>query len=227
MNETRKSRKGVAIGITFILLFLVAVGVTIGMAVSDPYEDTVQATAQPETVVPKLAKSLLTGEPALLTKEEVSGLLSSQVAGLHGGGFQVLDLQCVSVEDGAAEFYIRVSYSGLRLGVSARFTVGCDTEAETIWAELQTVHLGRLPIKAEWVLEIAKNLLPSEVKVEGKRLSVSDSFFDETVLGGAVGLKVQDLRVTPEGFQVQVQGNLERIQSHLGQYLEQFLATGD
>ena len=89
------------------------------------------------------------------------------------------------------------------------------------------MHLGRLPIKAEWVLEIAKNLLPSEVKVEGKRLSVSDSFFDETVLGGAVGLKVQDLRVTPEGFQVQVQGNLERIQSHLGQYLEQFLATGD
>ena len=211
MNETRKSRKGVAIGITLILLFLAAVGVTIGMAVSDPYEDTVQATAQPETVVPKLAKSLLTGEPALLTKEEVSSLLSSQVAGLHGGGFQVLDLQCVSVEDGTAEF----------------FTMGCDTEAETIWAELQTVHLGRLPIKAEWVLEIAKNLLPSEVKVEGKRLSVSDSFFDETVLGGAVGLKVQDLRVTPEGFQVQVQGNLERIQSHLGQYLEQFLATGD
>ncbi len=88
MNETRKSRKGVAIGITLILLFLAAVGVTIGMAVSDPYEDTVQATVQPETVVPKLAKSLLMGEPALLTKEEVSGLLSSQVAGLHEAAFR-------------------------------------------------------------------------------------------------------------------------------------------
>ena len=32
-------------------------------------------------------------------------------------------------------------------------------------------------------------------------------FFDEQVLGGAVGVTVQDLRATPEGFLVQVQGN--------------------
>ena len=162
-----------------------------------------------------------------MTKEEVSGLLASQVAGLQGGGFQVLDLQCVSVEDGIAEFYIPVSFSGLRLGVSAQFAVGCDAESETIWAELQSVHLGRLPVKTEWVMGAAEALLPAQVSVEGNTLSIPSSFFDEQVLGGAVGVTVQDLRATPEGFLVQVQGNLERIQSSIGQYLEQFLSPGD
>ena len=221
MDETKKSKKGLAIGIAVVLLLLAAVGITIGLALSDPYADTVQAAAQPETVVTKLAESLLTGEPAVLTKEEVSGLLAGQVDGLQGGGFQVLGLQCVSVEDGIAEFYIPVSFSGLRLGVSAQFTVGC------IWAELQSVHLGRLPVKTEWVMGAAEALLPAQVSVEGNTLSIPSSFFDEQVLGGAVGVTVQDLRATPEGFLVQVQGNLERIQSSIGQYLEQFLSPGD
>ena len=70
-------------------------------------------------------------------------------------------------------------------------------------------------------------LLPAQVSVEGNTLSVPSSFFDEQVLGGAVGVTVQDLRATPEGFLVQVQGNLERIQSSIRQYLEQFLSPGD
>lgn len=106
MDEAKKSKKGLAVGIAVVLLLLAAVGITIGLALSDPYAGTVQAAAQPETVVTKLAESLLTGEPAVLTKEEVSGLLAGQVDGLQGGGFQVLGLQCVSVEDGIAEFYI-------------------------------------------------------------------------------------------------------------------------
>lgn len=227
MDEAKKSKKGLAIGIAVVLFLLAAVGITIGLALNDPYAGTVQAAAQPETVVTKLAESLLTGEPAVLTKEEVSGLLASQVAGLQGGGFQVLDLQCVSVEDGVAEFYIPVSFSGLRLGVSAQFAVGCDAESETIWAELQSMHLGRLPVKTEWVMGAAEALLPAQVSVEGNTLSIPSSFFDEQVLGGAVGVTVQDLRATPEGFLVQVQGNLERIQSSIGQYLEQFLSPGD
>lgn len=62
MDETKKSKKGLAIGIAVVLLLLAAVGITIGLALSDPYAGTVQAAAQPETVVIKLAESLLTGE---------------------------------------------------------------------------------------------------------------------------------------------------------------------
>ena len=51
MDETKKSKKGLAIGIAVVLLLLAAVGITIGLALSDPYAGTVQAAAQPETVV--------------------------------------------------------------------------------------------------------------------------------------------------------------------------------
>ena len=227
MEETRKSHKGLAIVVTLVVLLFAMAGTVAGLALSDPYAGTVQASVQPETLVSKLASSLLSGEPALLTKEEVGGLLASQVAGLQGGGFQVLDLQCVSVEGGAAELYIPVSCSGLRLGVNANLAVGCDAETGTLWTQVQSVHIGRLPVRPEWVTDAVEKMLPGTVSVEDGRISVPSTFFDEKVLGGAVGLTVTDLQVTPEGFLVYVKGNTERLQSDFGRYLQEFLSAGD
>lgn len=227
MEKTRKSRKGIVAAVVVVVLLLAAMGAVVGLAFSDPYADTVPAAAQPDTIVPKLASSLLSGEPALLTKEEAGGLLAAQAAGLQGGGFQVLDLQCVSVADGTADFYLPVSYAGMRLGVSAHFEIGSNPEDGTIWADLQSVHLGRLPIKPEWAMRAAEQALPEIVAAEGTRLSVPSSFFDEKVLGGAVGLTVTGLQATSEGFLVTVKGNTDRLESGLGQYLQEFLTAGD
>ena len=204
MEETRTSHKGLAIAVTLVVLLFAMAGTVAGLALSDPYAGTVQASVQPETLVSKLASSLLSGEPALLTKEEVGGLLASQVAGLQGGGFQVL-----------------------RLGVNANLAVGCDAETGALWTQVQSVHIGRLPVRPEWVTDAVEKMLPGTVSVEDGRISVPSSFFDEKVLGGAVGLTVTDLQVTPEGFLVYVKGNTERLQSDFGRYLQEFLSAGD
>ena len=36
MDEAKKSKKGLAVGIAVVLLLLAAVGITIGLALSDP-----------------------------------------------------------------------------------------------------------------------------------------------------------------------------------------------
>ena len=226
--EQQKKRKKIWIAMGSILVFLLIVlGTVVGLALSDPYSGTVKAAAQPENVVAKLADSLLSGESTLLTKEEVSGLLAAQVTNRQGGGFQILDFQCVSTGNEDAEFYIPVSRGGLHLAVSARMKVGCDTANQTLWAEVQSVKLGRLPIKAEWAMSAVRKLLPDTVTVEGNKISVPSSFFNDRILGGTVGLTVTGLQTAPSGFLVQVTGNTERLQNNFEQYLQGFLNPGD
>ncbi|WP_195985835.1 hypothetical protein [Clostridium sp. D33t1_170424_F3] len=221
MEEKKRSRKGLVAVVIVLAVLIGGVGVTAGLALSDPYADAVSAGVQPDTTVRKLMDAVLTGDPVMLTRDEVNGLIAEKLAALPAEGIQLLDLQCVSTKEGCAEFYAPVSFRGLRLPLSARLELGCDGEG--LWANVQSVHLGRLPVPPQWMLEAVKSAAPPEVSVEDERISMPASFFDENILGGSVGLTVQSLSVTDTGFLVDVAGNLDRLEEGIRQKLSDFL----
>lgn len=221
MEEKKKSRKGLIAVLVVLAVLIVGIGATVGLALSDPYAKAVSAGVQPDTTVRKLMDAVLTGDPVTLTRDEVNGLIAEKLAGLPAGGMQLLDLQCVSTKEGCAEFYAPVSFRGLRLPLSAQLELGCD--GEELWAEVQSVRIGRLPVPPQWMLEAVKNVAPPEVAIVEEKISMPASFFDENILGGSVGLTVQSLSVTDTGFLVDVTGNLDRLEEGIRQKLSDFL----
>lgn len=221
MEEKKKSRKGLIAVLVVLAVLIVGIGATVGLALSDPYAKAVSAGVQPDTTVRKLMDAVLTGDPVTLTRDEVNGLIAEKLAGLPAEGMQLLDLQCVSTKEGCAEFYAPVSFRGLRLPLSAQLELGCD--GEELWAKVQSVHLGRLPVPTQWMLAALKSVAPPEVSIVEEKISMPASFFDENILGGSVGLTVQSLSVTDTGFLVDVTGNLDRLEEGIRQKLSDFL----
>lgn len=221
MKEKKKSRKGLVAVVVALVVLIGGIGVTAGLALNDPYAGAVSAGVQPDTTVRKLMDAVLTGDPVTLTREEVNGLLAEQLDELPAGEIQLVELQCISTKEGCAEFYAPVSFHGLRLPLSAQLEVGCD--GAELWAKVQSVHLGRLPIPRRWVMEAVKSAVPAEVSIDEERISMPASFFDENILGGSVGLTVRSLSVTDAGYLVEVSGNLDRLEEGIRQKLSDFL----
>lgn len=221
MEEKKKSRKGLAAVLIVLAVLVGGIAAVAGLALNDPYADAVSAGVQPDTTVRKLMDAVLTGDPVTLTREEVNGLIAEKLAELPAGDIQLLDLQCVTTKEGSAEFYAPVSFRGLRLPLSAQLELGCD--GEELWAKVQSVHLGRLPVPTQWMLAALKSVAPPEVSIVEEKISMPSSFFDENILGGSVGLTVQSLSVTDTGFLVDVTGNLDRLEEGIRQKLSDFL----
>lgn len=221
MEEKKKIRKGLAAVLIVLAVLVGGIAAVAGLALNDPYADAVSAGVQPDTTVRKLMDAVLTGDPVTLTREEVNGLIAEKLAELPAGDIQLLDLQCVTTKGGSAEFYAPVSFRGLRLPLSAQLELGCD--GEELWAKVQSVHLGRLPVPKQWMLAAIKSVAPPGISIVEEKISMPSSFFDENILGGSVGLTVQSLSVTDTGFLVDVTGNLDRLEEGIRQKLSDFL----
>ncbi len=212
--QKRSEKKPLFIVLSVFAGILIVIGILTALMLSDPNRSTGTA-AKTDTVIAKLGVAAISGEPAVLTAEEVNGLLAEK--------FPPQPPRCYINPDNTVGVYLPVNYKGIHLGVIANFTLGFDSSREQITADIHSVQVGRLPVQPKLALNLLKGKFPQGVTAAGSVVSADMSLFSTQVFGDVVGLQVSGAAVTGRNFVLNVTGNADKLKEFIVQTLPNYL----
>ncbi|MCY1712736.1 hypothetical protein [Caproiciproducens galactitolivorans] len=216
MKTTQKHSKTPAIVISVFVFLLAAAGIAFGLALNDPNPPLVPS-GQTDSIAVRLIHAAVTGEPARLSEEEVSALVSHKLARdggkVQGVRFSINDNHTVNV-------YIPAAYKGLRLGFSAVVSPGWDSTAKQMTAAVQSVRIGRLPVPPRWFLSRVKKEAPQGLTVQGNQIRIPSSLLGGIPLTDNHVAYINGLSVSDHVFLVNVTADLNGLKNYLENFLK-------
>ena len=212
--QKRSEKRPLLIVLSVFAGILIVIGILTALMLSDPNRSTGTA-AKTDTVIAKLGVAAISGEPAVLTAEEVNGLLAEK--------FPSQPPRCYINPDNTVGVYLPVNYKGIHLGVITNFTLGFDSSLEQITADIHSVQVGRLPVQPKLALNLLKGKFPQGVTAAGSVVSADMSLFSTQVFGEAVGLQGSGAAVTGRNFVLNVTGNADKLKEFIVQTLPNYL----
>lgn len=186
----QKKNTGLKIGVSVLIVLIAAVCVVVGLAFSDPYRDRGLETIRPsDRLATVTAASVLTGKENSFSIDDVNAYLAyrfqQDTAKGQGADFQVQAVEAVGFSGSSADIYMPVVFRGKSIGASFNVTPSLDTEAGELRFQVNSAHIGRLPVSVNLVLRKAGEHLPEGFRLDGN-----------SVVCKAPSLKVSALGVT-------------------------------
>nr|WP_319487484.1 hypothetical protein [uncultured Caproiciproducens sp.] len=223
MREDRKrGGKLLVILLSVIVLLLAVAGILFGLAMSDPNEPLPpDGKTDSSAVAVKLVSAAATGEPAKLTGEEVSAMLTQKLA--QGKQSAVQGVRLTVNSDNTVAAYLPVVYKGIKLGVSANLTVGWDATKNLIRVAVNSMKIGRLPVNSARMLSRVKDKLPQGVEVQGSVLSIAPDLLGAYAMPNDAMANISGLSVEDQKFVVNVTADLGRLTEYLKEKLKSLL----
>lgn len=186
----QKKNTGLKIGVAVLIVLIAAVCVVVGLAFSDPYRDRGLETIQPsDRLATVTAASVLTGKENSFSIDDVNAYLAyrfqQDTAKGQGADFQVKAVEAIDFSGSSADIYLPVVFRGKSIGVSFNVTPSLDAAAGELRFQVNSAHVGRLPVPVDPVLRKAEAHLPEDFRLDG-----------HTVVCRAPSLKISALGVT-------------------------------
>lgn len=202
----RRGGRAVTVLLSVLAVLLAAAAILSWMALSDPNAGKgLEHIAPADTLAQTVLKSAAERKECSFSAGEVNGylayLLQKSGAGQAKGENRILAAAVLTMDDGAADLYLPVLYQGKRFGVVLNVTPSCDSAAGRLILNVNSIHIGRLPVPAGWALSFAKGRLPKGFSVDGSKIfcaSPSEKASYAGVSGTLTlsGVKVESGRLT-------------------------------
>lgn len=215
MKTARKRSKIPIIMLSVFVFLLSAVGIAYALARSDP-NPPLAAAEHTDGIAVRMMKAAVTGEPALLTEEEASLLLSRSLTRderIQGVRLSINDDQTVNV-------YVPVLYKQMRLGISTVVAPGWDSASKQITATVQSVRIGRLSVPRGWFLSRVKREAPDRFQVQGNTVLVQSPLPSGLSLSNGNILYLSGLSVSDDGFLVNITADMNTLRNYLEKFLK-------
>ncbi|QAT50163.1 hypothetical protein EQM14_10510 [Caproiciproducens sp. NJN-50] len=193
--------------LSVLVVFLAALCVLSWMLFSDP--NAGKSMPQPsDSAVSKVVAASVSGKEVSLTPEEVAGWLNSLIqknADVKSrSGLSALSV--TAKEDGTADVYAPVAYRGKTFGVVMNLTPSFDSAADQMKFDVNSVHVGRLPVPVGMAMNLMESRLPSVLSRQGNTLLCdTSSLFRADYAGAAVQLRMTELKLQDRLFLLKFQ----------------------
>lgn len=170
-----------------LAVLIAAIGVLSVLVFHDPYAGRgLENTAPSDALQKDFIKGALAQQECSFGADEVNGYLAylyqKHNAGTEKKGLCLRGVAVAEASGDHAVLYVPVTYCGKNFGVSFGMTPSFDSKNGRLLFQVDSAHVGSMPVPAEWLLGKAKSHLPSGFQVTGSTVSCKAPAANASVL---------------------------------------------
>lgn len=189
----KKHSHALTVVLIVLAVLLAATGILSALAFHDPYAGRGLEKTAPSDALPKdFVKGALAQQECSFGADEVNGYLASLYqkhnAGTERKGLRLRGVAVAEASGSHAVMYFPVTYHGKDFGVSFGVTPSFDSKNGRLLFQVDSAHVGSIPVSPEWLLGEAKSHLPNGFQVTGNTVSCEAPAVNASVLSASASV---------------------------------------
>jgi uncharacterized protein YpmS len=202
-----------------VLAVLVVVGILAAFVFKD--DNTGLKAAPSADSLKTILTDAVTGKESSLSSTQVNQLLAYEMEKKGAASGALSSVYLSTNADNTVNFYAPVTVNGMHFGITAVTDLTFDSKSNQLVATVKSMHVGRLGVPVNWALNLAKDKLPSGIKVDGDKLLVNSSLLSFPIEGTKGSLTVSGLQVKDNKFLLKTTGMAGVVKDYLAQAKDQ------